>query len=187
MLGQKRRRVRSTAGRGLRGGQCRHRPRVRHPDRRGLACWGYNVDGEATPPAGSFRALSVGYHGACAIRTAGTLACWPAAEGTEPAPIPAARALTLPPSKRCVSHRSFAIHIRKLPGVTWASAVVTVRGRRVKTVKRPRLAAPVNLTGLPRGTFKVSITASATDGRTATGTRTYHTCVRRRGSSGPRL
>jgi hypothetical protein len=57
----------------------------------------------------------------------------------------------------------------------------------VKTLKRPRITAPVNLTGLPKGTFKVSITATATDGRTATGTRTYRTCVRRRGSAGPKL
>ncbi len=152
-----------------------------------LTCWGYNVDGEATPPAGSFAAVSAGYHGTCAIRTDHTLACWPAAPGTQPAPIPAARALSLPSSKRCVSRRRFAIHIRKLPGVTWVSAIVKVRGRRVKTVRRARLAAPVNLTGLPKGTFNVSITATAGDGRTATGTRTYHTCVRRHRSSGPKL
>ncbi len=152
-----------------------------------LTCWGYDVDGEATPPSGSFKALSVDYHGACAIRTDGTLACWPARPGTEPVPIPASQALSLPSSKKCVSHRRFAIHVRKLAGVTWARAVVKVRGKRVKTVRRPRITAPVNLTALPKGTFKVSITATATDGRTATGTRTYHTCARRQSSSGPEL
>src|SRR4029077_1416353 len=41
-----------------------------------------------------------------------------------PAPISAAKAFTLPSSKVCVSRRKFTIHIRKLPGVTFISAVV---------------------------------------------------------------
>jgi hypothetical protein len=41
--------------------------------------------------------------------------------------------------------------------------------------------------GLPKGRFTVSITATASDGRTVTGKRTYNTCARKRGSPGPKL
>jgi hypothetical protein len=54
---------------------------------------------------------------------------------------------------------------------------VKVRGKRAKTVKRSRITALVNLTGLPQGRFTVSITATASDGRTVTGRRSYHTCA----------
>ena len=104
-----------------------------------------------------------------------------------PAPISAAKAFTLPSSKACVSRRKFTIHIRKLPGVTFISAVVKVRGKPVATVKRSRITAPVNLTGLPKGTFTVSIIALTSDGRTVTGKRTYHTCAARRPGSVPKL
>jgi hypothetical protein len=104
-----------------------------------------------------------------------------------PAPISAAKAFTLPSSKVCVSRRKFTIRIRKLPGVTFISAVVKVRGKPVATVKRSRITAPVNLTGLPKGTFTVSIIALASDGRTVTGKRTYHTCAARRPGSVPKL
>mgnify|MGYP003492362108 CR=1 FL=1 len=62
-----------------------------------------------------------------------------------------------------------------------------VNGKRVKTVARTRITAPVNLKGLPAGKVKVSITATAGDGRTPTGTRTYRTCTAKRRSAGPRL
>jgi hypothetical protein len=67
------------------------------------------------------------------------------------------------------------------------SAVVKVAGKRVKTIARKRISAPVNLTGLPKGTFRVSIVAKTSDGRTVTGTRTYHTCAPRRSASKPKL
>ena len=42
-----------------------------------LACWGDNsFDGQATPPTGSFRAVSAGELHSCGLRTDGTLACW---------------------------------------------------------------------------------------------------------------
>jgi alpha-tubulin suppressor-like RCC1 family protein len=92
-------------------------------------------------------------------------------------PISGAAAFSLPPAKQCVSKRRFTVHVRTLPGVTWVSAVIKVNDKRVTTVKRSHITAVVNLTGLPKGTFVLSITAKAGDGRTVTGTRTYHTCV----------
>ena len=41
-----------------------------------LACWGWNGDGQATPPAGTFTQVSAGTGHTCGLRTDGTLACW---------------------------------------------------------------------------------------------------------------
>jgi hypothetical protein len=166
----------------------------------GLLCWGSTSNGIQPTPAGTFTTVNAGTFFPCAIRTDKTLTCWgtyapalPAGSGasppanTAPQAITAAKAFSLPSAKGCLSRRSFTIRIRKLKGVTWVSAVVKVRGKRVKTVKRSRITAPVNLTGLPRGQFSVSITAKTLDGRTVTGSRTYHTCTRKRGSSVPKL
>lgn len=113
----------------------------------------------------------------------------PGVTPTAPAPTPlsATKAFSLPSAKACISRRSFAIRIRKLPGVTFVSAVVKVNGKRVQTVTRARITAPVNLKGLPKGRVTVSITATATDGRTVTGTRVYRTCTIKRRSRGPGL
>jgi alpha-tubulin suppressor-like RCC1 family protein len=100
-------------------------------------------------------------------------------------PISAAAAFSLPPAKQCVSRRKFTIHMRTLPGIKWVSAVIKINGKRVRTVGRAHITALVNLVGLPKGTFVLSITAKASNGRTVTGTRTYHTCVPKSRSSYP--
>ena len=41
-----------------------------------LACWGRNVEGQATPPDGTFTQVSAGGWHTCGLRTDGTLACW---------------------------------------------------------------------------------------------------------------
>jgi hypothetical protein len=175
-----------------------------------LACWGSDAFGREaiTPPPGTFTAVTSDWFANCAIRTDGALVCWGESYVTltTPAPVPAApvlatapsatpkpkaisaaKAFSLPSARACVSRRKFTIRIRKLPGVTWTGAKVRVRGKLVRTIKRSRITAPVNLTGLPRGRFTVAITATATDKRSATGKRTYHTCTRKRASSGPKL
>jgi hypothetical protein len=76
-----------------------------------------------------------------------------------------------------VSRRKFPLHVRKLPGITWVGAIIKINGKRVKTIGRARITVLVNLTGFPKGTFVLSITATTSDGRSVTGTRTYHTCV----------
>ena len=94
-----------------------------------------------------------------------------------PKAISAVAAFSLPPARQCVSHRKFTIHVRTLPGIKWVSAVIKINGKRVKSVGRSHISALVNLVGLPKGTFVLSITVKATNGQTVTGTRTYHTCV----------
>jgi|GEM_PF-3990941 len=41
-----------------------------------IVCWGNNLFGQATPPAGSFKQVSAGEYHACAIKTNNTVACW---------------------------------------------------------------------------------------------------------------
>ena len=41
-----------------------------------VACWGYNGDGQATPPAGSFDSVSAGGNHTCGVRSNGPVVCW---------------------------------------------------------------------------------------------------------------
>jgi len=43
-----------------------------------LSCWGFNRDGHATPPAGTFmlRSVEAGHHHGCGVESDGTLTCW---------------------------------------------------------------------------------------------------------------
>lgn len=98
-----------------------------------------------------------------------------------PPPPPAGGALpavaSLPAAKTCTSRRVFQIRIRKFRHDKVTSATVRVNGKIVKVVRGKRLKAPVVLTGLPKGTFTVSITAKTRNGKTLRGVRRYHTCI----------
>lgn len=89
--------------------------------------------------------------------------------------------IELPSNKRCASKRKFRIRIKKVAGVTFASASVFVNGKRVKTVKQSRLTAPVDLRGLPKGRFAAKIVVTTSDGRKLSHTRKYRTCASKRG------
>jgi hypothetical protein len=41
-----------------------------------VACWGRKIEGQATPPAGTFTTVSGGADHTCGMRTDGTAACW---------------------------------------------------------------------------------------------------------------
>lgn len=84
---------------------------------------------------------------------------------------------TLPSTKQCVSRRKFRIRLRSPKGAKIASATVKLRGKTVATRKGKRVTAPIDLRGLPKGTFTVSINVVLTDGRVVTGSRTYRTCA----------
>ena len=51
-----------------------------------LACWGANDAGQATPPTGTFVALSAGATTTCAIAVDGSLACWGANDAGQATP-----------------------------------------------------------------------------------------------------
>ncbi len=75
----------------------------------------------------------------------------------------------------CVSRRLFVLHVQNVKRLDIVSAVIYVDGREVRATSRD-LSAPVDLRGLPKGTFVVRIVAKTASGRTVTGRRTYHTC-----------
>ena len=78
----------------------------------------------------------------------------------------------------CVSRRLFRIRVRNQPGTDDAvRATIFVNGRRVKVVRGRRLTAPVRLTGLPQGRFRVRIVAVTRSGRIVRETRRFRTCV----------
>ncbi|WP_040667689.1 MBG domain-containing protein, partial [Nitrolancea hollandica] len=41
-----------------------------------LACWGFNSDGQAAPPDGSFTQVSAGFYHTCGVTTSGRWSCW---------------------------------------------------------------------------------------------------------------
>jgi hypothetical protein len=83
-----------------------------------------------------------------------------------------------PSTRRCLSKRHFIIHIRRYRGITYVEAIVFLNHHTVGVRKssQGQFSAPINLRGLPAGTFPVKITVITTTGGIISGTRTYHTC-----------
>jgi len=92
-----------------------------------------------------------------------------------------AQLFTLPAATRkCVSRRKFAIHVRRPKGMAYTSIAVTVNGRtkvRLTGPKAKKVKATLNLKGLPAGKVTVTITAVTTTGRRAVSKRTYTACA----------
>ena len=84
---------------------------------------------------------------------------------------------------KCVSRRNFRIRVKRPSGQTVKRATVFVNGKRVKVLRGRRLTAPVKLTGLPKGTFRVRVRVVTNKGRVISSTRTYHTCANKTGLS----
>jgi hypothetical protein len=90
-------------------------------------------------------------------------------------------AAVLPDARKCFSHRYFHIHLRDPRFDPLKSAVVTLANRRITVMRHGRrFTAEINLRGLPKGAFTVKIQVTTVLGHHLGGTRTYHTCVRRR-------
>jgi hypothetical protein len=137
--------------------------------------------GITTTPTGTTTETTTGTTGTTTGTTApeAQITSTTAARTTPKAILPSA-VFSLPSTKQCVSKRRFTIHVRNLPGITWISAVIKINHKRIKSLGATHITALVNLGGLPKGTFVLSITAKATNGRTVTETRTYHTCIAKR-------
>lgn len=99
-----------------------------------------------------------------------------------PAPKPAvkltaAKVLSLAAAKRCASRRSLTLTLRKrATGPKVASVKVTIGSGKAKTYKGSKLKVPVKLTGLPKGSFKVKVAVTLSDGTKVNLTRAYKTC-----------
>lgn len=91
------------------------------------------------------------------------------------------QAVSLLSNKKCVSGRSFAIHVRGRKYDPFKSVVVKLRGHRLKLSHRgSTYIATVNLKGLPLGAFTIEIKATTFRGHRISGSRTYHTCAKAR-------
>jgi hypothetical protein len=113
------------------------------------------------------------------------LAPQPPPTAVQPAKVVLAEALSgLPSTRSCVSRRSFRIRLRNPAKSPISAAVVSVNNKHVTTRRGKRITAPVDLRGLPRGTFTVKIGLILRDARTITGKRVYHTCTARRRGPG---
>jgi len=93
-----------------------------------------------------------------------------------------AQSVILPSNRKCYSRRLFQIHFKDPRYDPLKEVLVTIGTRKVRVTRHGRLfAATINLKGLPRGTFTVKIRATTVLGHHLTGSRTYHTCVPKRG------
>lgn len=95
--------------------------------------------------------------------------------------------VSLPKAVKCLSARKFAIHIADPRFDPFKMIVVTLKGHKLKVVHhRGVYTATVNLTHLPAGSFTVKIRATTFRGNHLHGSRTYHTCAKKRKKSKPK-
>jgi hypothetical protein len=92
-----------------------------------------------------------------------------------PPPAATPPAAPVPAPHVCTSRRRFTIHLRPA-GDTLRSAVVKVYGKKVRVRKGKRLTAVVDLRGLGKGTYVVTIGARDGAGRAHREARSYRTC-----------
>ncbi len=91
-------------------------------------------------------------------------------------------AVTLPSSRRCLSRRSFQIHLHAARYDPFRTVIVRLGSRPLAARRHGRdFVVTVDLRGRPRGAFKVSIRIVTVLGHAIAGTRTFHTCVAKRG------
>jgi 6-phosphogluconolactonase (cycloisomerase 2 family) len=91
--------------------------------------------------------------------------------------------LGLPSAKACLSQRKITIHVaehvRQVSGTSEIkSAEVLLAGRVVAKLKGTSLVAHVSLVGLRKGSFKITVKATTTAGKTLVASSTFHTCVK---------
>jgi hypothetical protein len=94
--------------------------------------------------------------------------------------------LSLPGARKCLSGRLFKIHLLEPKYDPFKKVIVTIRGRTIATRRRgDYVIATVDLRGLPRGAFTLTIHATTVLGHRLSGKRTYHTCVGKAKKSKP--
>jgi hypothetical protein len=90
-------------------------------------------------------------------------------------------AVSLPSARKCFSRRRLRIHLHDPSNDPLKEVVVTLSGRRLRALRHGNVfTATIDLRGLPKGAFTVRIRLSTVLGHRLHGSRTYHTCVKRR-------
>lgn len=100
-----------------------------------------------------------------------------AAQPQQQAPAPQAQSAPSLARRSCGSRRSFRIRVRTRKADPVVRATVSVNGKTVRVLRGSRLTAPVSLSGLPKGRYSITITATTKSGRKLTGVRRYRTCT----------
>jgi len=96
---------------------------------------------------------------------------------------PLATVLGLPPAQQCVSKRTLLVHVHAPPGQQLLSVKLSLTGKVLRaesfTKGKNNKVPPtlVDLRGLPKGTFTLTIVVRTKAGKTYSAHRTYHTCV----------
>ena len=92
-------------------------------------------------------------------------------------PISPSAAFKLPATNRCLAKAELRLQLRSIRNVRWQSVTIRVNGKK-RTAPRSALRGKVfRLANLPAGTITLTITARATNRRSATARRTYRTCA----------
>jgi hypothetical protein len=96
------------------------------------------------------------------------------------------QSLLHPGAQKCISGRRFVIHLAEPQHDPFKTVLVTLRGRRIRTAKRgDYVDATIDLKGLPLGAFTIKISAKTVLGLDLAGSRTYHTCAKKRKNHKP--
>jgi hypothetical protein len=95
----------------------------------------------------------------------------------QPVPVPITQIASLPSPKACVSRRHFFIHLLHVKASRIVTATIQLNGHTVRAVRGRSLALPIDLRGLPKGTFTVAIITTDSNGKRLIGKRRFHTCV----------
>jgi hypothetical protein len=85
--------------------------------------------------------------------------------------------LQLPSSRICLSNRRFIAHPRAPWHVTLTKVVVTINGTLKFSGKLSGRQTTIDLRGLPRGTFRVAMIVTSSNGHVYIDVRTFHTCI----------
>lgn len=94
--------------------------------------------------------------------------------------------LSLPSANKCLSARLFKIHLVEPKYDPFKTVVVTIKGKKVKTVRQGNyFVATINLKNFKKGKFTVAISATTVLGHHLSGKRTYHTCAKKTKNSKP--
>jgi hypothetical protein len=98
--------------------------------------------------------------------------------GGTPARPRLSRLLALPSTRRCVRRR-LRLRVRRALRPRLASLTLRLGGRRARVIRGRALGRPITLGRLPRGRFRLRITARLKDGTNVSATRRYRRCRRR--------
>jgi sugar lactone lactonase YvrE len=78
--------------------------------------------------------------------------------------------------RKCIVSRRLIVRVRQRGGVRLRTVKVYVKGKYRKTVRRRKVSAPIVITRVPLGKFKVKLVARTMRGKKLTAKKTYRVC-----------